>query len=299
MKNRQSKLIIGILSGLVLFASSVALLMYSKQNTLASQIAKNTEVYVARRDLQTGEYITANDIVKSSLPEELINFAPPKATQIVGKYVKEKLYKNEPIRPEKISSRKVSIKQQSQQTKVLKRQHSESNKHKSIQQTDTLSFPVESFRNLDNSIEAGDYIDIVSALPKYNKKGEIEDFVTKYIALHIEVLYYLRDKQKQKTLLTLSQTAQKEQTQGLKAKTLVLNMTPKNVTQLLRVYYKTQKLNEKRVYNTQNYGGQLWVIKTTKDKNATLQKMKERMLLGKKRYHRKQKQQKVSISYEN
>jgi Flp pilus assembly protein CpaB len=295
MKNRQTKLIIGVLAGLVLFASSLALLMYSKQSELASKVSQNVKVYVAKQSLERGHYITADDITLASLPKEFLDFSPPKPTEIVGKYVQEKLYKKEPIRLNKIASRKP--KEEKIAVVVPHSKAAPLQDKENVSKSDKLSVPTTLFRNLDETIVAGNYIDIVSVVPKKDKNGKVTNFSTKYIAIHIKVLYYLSDGIQTKSLLQKSTDAD-TQTSVRKAQSVVLDMQPQNIKNLLKMYYTTQELNNNRVYNTNNYQGQLWMVHASKTPDKKIQKIKEQMLVDKKR-HSYKKTQSVKISYEN
>jgi len=287
----------GILVGLVLFTSSVALLMYLKQSKANENIQKNVEVYVASKHLTIGDYIGADSITKERVPQNYISFTPLVAEEIIGRYAKVDIFPKEPIRSEKISiSNPLDV-------KVKKTvQNTDEQKQKIVQTTsDTISIPLSVFKNKDTSLKAGNYIDIVSIIPKQLHNKEFS-FSTKYIAIHIPIHSFVSKNVTTSTYTrTVTTTTNKvTKSQIIEADTIVLAMSPKNIKNFLAVYYKAQALNNNRVYNTANYDGQLWLVNAATDVDATIQKQKEKLLVDKKRkiIKRKKRAKKVSISYE-
>jgi len=289
----------GILVGLVLFTSSVALLMYLKQSKANENIQKNVEVYVASKHLIRGDYIGADSITKARVPQNYISFTPLVAEEIIGRYAKVDIFPKEPIRSEKISiSNPLDVK-----VKKTVQNTNEQNQKKEIVQTtsDTISIPLSVFKNRDTSLKAGNCIDIVSIIPKQLHNKEFS-FSTKYIAIHIPIHSFVSKNVTTSTYTrTVTTTTNKVTTsQIIEADTIVLDMSPKDIKNFLAVYYKAQALNNNRVYNTANYGGQLWIVNAATDVDATIQKQKEKLLVDKKRkiLKRKRRVKKVSISYE-
>jgi len=287
----------GILVGLVLFTSSVALLMYLKRSKANENIQKNVEVYVASKHLTIGDYIGADSITKERVPQNYISFTPLVAEEIIGRYAKVDIFPKEPIRSEKISiSNPLDV-------KVKKTvQNTDEQKQKIVQTTsDTISIPLSVFKNKDTSLKAGNYIDIVSIIPKQLHNKEFS-FSTKYIAIHIPIHSFVSKNVTTSTYTrTVTTTTNKvTKSQIIEADTIVLAMSPKNIKNFLAVYYKAQALNNNRVYNTANYDGQLWLVNAATDVDATIQKQKEKLLVDKKRkiIKRKKRAKKVSISYE-
>ncbi len=299
MRNRNTRIIMGILVGLVLFTSSVALLLYLKQSKANENITHNVEVYVAAKNLKEGDYIGADAITKAKIPQNYISFAPLVAEEIIGRYAKVAIFAKEPIRAEKLSTTNPLDK------KVQKRVVMTSDKNKTkqtlVSTSDTISIPLNIFKNKDASLRAGNFVDIISVVPKKLKNKEFA-FTTKYIALHVPIHSFISDNVTTATFTrTLTQTEDKKMTSKIiEADTIVLDMSPKDIKNFLALYYKTQALNNNRAYNTANYGGQLWLVNAATDTDAAVQKEKEKMLLDKKRavVKRRRKVQKVSIAYE-
>jgi hypothetical protein len=293
MKNRKTRIIMGIMVGLVLFSSSVALLLYLKQTKHKEAVQNNIEVFVAAKKINKGDIINAKSLKKTKLPKSYIQFTPLTDAEIIGRYANVDIYKDEPIRMEKISASKpvTKIKQAIKKSKTKEVQATPNE----VQQVteDTLSVSLSVFKNKNTLLKEGDYVDIVSVIPSNTKAN---NFNTKYIALHVKVNNFVSNG---KTCSTpISYNAKK---QIVRADTIVLLMSPKDIKNFLAIYYKTQALNANRVYNTNNYGGQLWMIKTPKEIDQKIQKQKERLLVDKKvsKKQRRKHIQRAKITYEN
>jgi Flp pilus assembly protein CpaB len=299
MKNRKTRLIMGIMVGLVLFSSSVALLLYLKQTGQQQSAVENIEVFVAAKNIKKGELLDAHSIKKAHLPKSYISFSPLQDSEIMHRYARVNIYKDEPIRQEKISINKPE--QESKKTpkqaftkKVQKDVWSDEDVVEQISK-DTISVSLSLFKNQNTPLKAGDYVDIVSVIPSSSSKSN-SSFSTKYIALHVQIQNFLHDTQIMKKMIRYQ-----EKKQPLRANAVVLIMSPKEIKNFLTVYYKTQQLNNNRVYNANGaYGGQLWLIKTTQTVDKKLQAEKSRLLIDRKIYKKQYKrpQEKVRISYE-
>jgi len=300
MRNRNTRIIMGILVGLVLFTSSVALLLYLKQSKANENITHNVEVYVAAKNLKEGDYIGANAITKAKIPQNYISFQPLVAEEIIGRYAKVDIYAKEPIRKEKLATTNPLDKKVQQHLIVS----NDKNKTKQmiVSTSDTISIPLNVFKNKDASLKAGNFIDIVSIVPKKLKNKELS-FTTKYIALHVPIHSFISNNVTTSTYTrTVTQKKDKKTVSKIvEADTIVLDMSPRDIKNFLALYYTTQALNNNRAYNTANYGGQLWLVNAATDTDTVIQKEKQKMMLDRKRRvikKRRKKIQKVSIAYE-
>jgi len=172
---------------------------------------------------------------------------------------------------------------------------------------DTIAIPLSLFKNKDSSLRAGNFVDIVSIVPKQLKNRELS-FTTKYIAIHVPINSFISQNvttsSYTRTITITSTTSAKKKvttTKVIEADTIVLDMSPKDIKNFLALYYKSQALNDKRAYNTQNYGGQLWIVNAATNVDKELQKQKEQLLLDRKKVIKKRVRkhvQTVSIAYE-
>jgi hypothetical protein len=295
MKNRQTRIIIGILVGLVLFASSIALLMYTKQSGQAVESSNNIEVYVANQHLTQGHKITASDIVKAYLPSSYIPSAPLTPDEIIGRYTQVEIFAKEPLRKEKISLLQPTEEQpKTLESSAVKIQ--EMPAQKGLQMSDTVTVPLTLFQNIDTTLKTGDYIDIVSIIPSASRGKDME-FNTKYIALHVLINSFVSNAAKIDNV-TLTQ-----EKKILRADSVVFEMSPSDIKNFLSTYYKTQELNANRVFNTsKTNNGHLWMVKCSDEVDEKSQKAKDRLMVDYVSTYKKVRAkavEQVSISYEN
>ena len=292
------RLIIGMLVGLVFFSSSVALLMYMKQG--ATQEVANIEVYVTSANISKGDLIDNNDIKKASLPKEYLTFTPLVASEIIGHYATVSMFKDEPFRKEKLSTvkpeKKVishAVNEKSDVKKIVQEDESFSQYNNN---KDTIILPLSLFKNTDTSLKAGDYIDILTVIPKKNSKDG--SFNTKYVAVHLLINSFVNGSHRVKGMVSVDED-------GLVsyAGSVVFDILPGDAKNLLSTYYKTQRLNTQGIYNTKrDNSGHLWIVKCTTQMDANIQKYKRKLLVDHVTVYKKKKKkavQKVSISYED
>jgi len=293
MKNRQTRIIMGILVGLILFSSSIALLMYSKQNNLSGYVEDHVEVYVTSKHLNKGDLISSSDIETAFLPKSYLAFTPLTKSEIVGRYAIVELFTQEPLRSEKISLN-APVEENTRVKKVTK----SIPKPQKIEyvKKDTITVPLSIFQNVDVSLKKGDYIDIVSV--KSRKKARSETtYSTKYVALKVKINSFVSNfKRVKKYVISTNE--------GMRiSDSVVLEMNPDEIKNFLSVYYTTQELNAKRVFNSKSNTGHLWMVKRSSVSEDKNDKIKKRMLIDHVQtvYKKKRKYvaKKLSISYED
>jgi len=298
MKNRQTRIILLIMVGLVLFSSSLALLMYTKQKKAQESLEKQVDVFVAAKNLHEGDLIGADAMLKVKLPESYLNFKPLSPSEIMGRYATDDILSREPFRKEKISIKKP-------QKLILSSENNETNtsvvkqKEEKKYTSDTLTISLSLFKNIDTTLKKGDFIDIVSLKPKKAKNGS-KDFAVKYVALHVPIYSFVNGTRLMENFS--EHVGEGKNATTLQAQSIILETSPKDIKNLLSLYYETQSLNKERVYNTNN-SGHLWIVKCAEDENATLQEKKKKMLVDYvpkyvKVKRRKKVKERVSISYE-
>lgn len=292
MKNRQHRIIIGTLVGLLLFSSSLALLFYSQQGKTDANQGEFVEAFVSSKDINKGTFLDATMIKKIDLPKSLLPQTPLLDTEIIGRYAAVDIYENEPMRAKKLSTTN-PLEELEIETFKEKLVHDSSHKEDNATSVDTFTLPLALFKNIDPTLKKGDYVDIVSVTFK-EKKEKQNIFTTKYVAIHIPISSFII---KDKSSSSYTKSGPKDTT--LKAQSIVLEVSPKEIKNFLKVYYKTQELSTNRVYNTNNYGGQLWIVRSSKNLDAKTLKAKKAMLVDRKTYVKTRKKTKqVSISYE-
>jgi hypothetical protein len=299
MKKDRTKLIIGILMTLMLFSSFVALWEYSQNKELQQKKKKFVHVYVLTHDVKPNHKLTPRDITLKEFPKDVVSWKVLKQNQILHKYTKTALYKGEPLLASKLQSTPLKIKEKKQKQKKL-------SKKLLVPLKDTITLPVKMFRNIDKTLTANSYIDIVTVDPQKTKERYENTFKTKYVAICVKVTSFSFNGNITSSLLSTKSYKKKAKellTQEM-ADMINLEVTPKNINNLLYLYYKTQPLNAKRFYNdTQDYNGHLWIVRCGDPQNKKLIQEKEKFLLTFKKQVKKVKRVKrpsneVRIDYE-
>lgn len=286
MKHKKDKIIIVALSSLVLFSSSIALMLYLKgKNTVSNVNIKTVQIYVASKELKKSEQLSANSIKLKSYAQEQINFPILTKEEIIGKYTNMAIYKDEPMRLEKLSVTK-SVDDSSEQ--VIKIDTTD----RFFTQYDAFTLPLSMFQNIDFSLKSGDLIDIVSIA-----NPEEKNLKTRYAALQVKVLGFSKNGENIKSYISYKKT-DKEVLQEL-ADTVILDMKPRYIKNVLSLYYETQSLSKKRINSHEKQSGHLWIVKTQESLDKKMLQEKEKLLVDNvvKRYSSK-KVQKAKISYE-
>jgi hypothetical protein len=278
MGQKKTKIFIGILLTLIMFASSLALVMYSKQNELKKQVESQVEVYVSAKDLKEGDSIGAKEIVLKKMPKSYIDFTPLTKEEILGRFAKVVIFANEPLRPEKITLTKVVQEDKKEVATPKAKEEEPAVKRLS---SDTVSLSLELFKNLDISLQKDDFIDIVSVSPSKKERDDYE-FATTYVALHVKIHSFgSGTKEMQKTVHEEYDEKTKQSRRSV-ADTLILEMSPLEIKNFLAMYYKTQELNAQKVHSTKENRGHLWMVRCSSDANDTFAKEKEMLLLKEK-----------------
>jgi len=289
MKNRQIRLTIGVLVGLVLFSSSLAFLFYAKQTDKSLQDDNTIEVFLAKQHIAKGEMIGLDDLEKSYLPKSYLSAAPLTEAEIIGRYAVVEMFDKELFRKEKISV----LQPEQVQTPVKIEEVALEEETQAAQINDTLTLPLSLFQNIDTSLKVGDYIDIVSAIPK-GAGAKNTEFDTKYIALHILISSFVSNS------IQMQELVKQTDNKFVYADSVVVEMSPNEIRNFFATYYKTQELNTNRVFNTSKESkGHLWMIKCSSSEDERLQQTKDRLMVD----HIAQKKrakavESVSISYE-
>jgi len=292
MKNRKMRLLVGVLVGLVFFSSSLALLLYLKQGSSNSiEKVESIGVYITTRTIKKGELLQARDITEAMLPRSYVSATPLTPAEIVGRYALTDIFPKEPLRKEKLSITQPLEKKSVEE--VYEPQIVES-VSSFDENRDTMTVPLYVFKNIDETLKAGDYIDILAIVPK---KSDSREFTTKYVALHILINSFISHATKVDSIVSIN-----DKDEVSLASAVVFEILPGDIKNFLSSYYKTQQLNTKSVYNTtRSNGGHLWMVKCTTALDPTIQKFKRKMLIDHVTVYKRRKKatHKVSISYEN
>ncbi len=227
MRNRQIRLIIGVLVALVLFASSLALLFYLR-GIDKEQKVQTQALYVASKDIQKGQMISLSDLQKADVSAHLAPSEVLDDASIIGKYAAVDIFKHEVIRKEKLTLKQIKEmpKVESGDEEVKEPQMQE----KLTSKKDTITLALSLFQNIDTTLQQGDTIDIVSVIPKESQRGRSSDYETKYIALDVTIDTFVSGASRVGTIV---------QGAGEKmafADSVIFEMSPKEIKNFFSIY---------------------------------------------------------------
>lgn len=271
-KKRNILLGVGFLS-LAIFAIIVTVMMYMIREQNSSDSEKNVAVYVAAKNIVTGQKITPDDIVLRSLPYDYVGAEPLSMTDIVDHYARVDIMKNDYLRFEKLSLKMPSMNESIADIQKI----AENNSSKEGVTHDVISIPLSVFKNPDTSLRVGEHIDIVG-ISEYGE--EKHQFTTHYIALNLSVSGFMKDGKKVETIVSVTTDEKTQVSTKVLADEILLDMSPKEIGRFLSLYYRSQELNNDRSHNTNNlYQGHIWMIKCNPAGSAE-EALKRKMMDG-------------------
>ncbi len=298
MKKDRTRLLIGILMTLVLFSSFTGIWLYVKEKNLQANQKRFVHLFVLTKDIPQNHRITDEDIELKEYPADVVSWERLPKDKILHRYAKIPLYKGEPLLAKKLSLKPIAQKPLVAKKEVKKeRKKPLVNDQNLSSRADTIALPLQLFRNIDPTLKQGDLIDIVTIDPKKSPRSS-EKFITKYVAIRVRVASFYFGTQRHDTVVL-----QRKEQPNVIADTINLEVTPKNVKNLLALYYTTAALNGRRAYNDKNKG-HLWLIKCAKNEDPKQIKEKERLLVDykraptKRKYYKKKKETPLRIDYE-
>ncbi len=222
--------------------------MYQQNLYMQKKQHQNVRVVVAKKKIPQNKIITKEDLKVLEFQRSMIPFRVLVKGEIIGKYAAVDIYKDEPVREEKI-------------TKILEQKENNSTAKKA--KYDLYNISSKLFKNPNYMLKSGDLIDIIGVW-----KDKKDQFVVKYIATNTEVFGFLfqgiledsalritertvKDKRKKEVKTTLYQYADE----------LLLDTRADIVTAIIEAH---------------NRGDQLWmVLSGDKDKEKIIKSIKE------------------------
>ncbi len=289
MKKDRTRLIIGILLSLVLFSSSLGLWFYLKEEELNKKVQHLRYVYVISKDVKKNQKITNNDIELKKLPKEVVTWEVLTKDKILHMYAKENLYKGEPVLASKLSKSPILKKEK----KIIELKTNNDIQTKISYKGDTLTIPLSSFQNIDPWLKKGDKIDILSVDFYPERDSRNNKYKPYYIAIGVEIVSFGYGTQRYDK--ATKEIYEQDTHKKVLADSITLSVNPKNLNNLIQLYYKTKSLNAKRAYN-QNNKGHLWIVKNNSN-NEEILKQKEKMLLSYKKKRVVKKRKRKSTNY--
>lgn len=246
-KNKQITIII-ILVSLLISALGVGFYFYKEKEKIIKNEQQVMYTFIAKENMVKGHKIEETDLLKIKMAKKYLLTSPLTKKEIVGKYTARPMYKHDIFRKEDVVSELSEF-----QRGIIK-----SSKYS------YYNAPFAMFKNPDYSLKIGDRIDIISIYPVDTTNATSNKKTTRnkvqFAAENIEVLGFMRDGMKKQfpiekvTEEKLVKGKKVEETYNAKAEEVVIDISKKNILNLLEDYNKGYQLwlVKKRDYNTQD-----------------------------------------------
>lgn len=241
--NKQIAIILVLLS-MLLSAIAVSIYFYNKSQQTLKNKNKLVRIFIAKDNIKRDTKITKNHIKETTVAKQYVLTKPLLKKEILNKYAKETIYKNEAFLKEKLSIKinKTVIK------KTLNYKYN------------SYNMPFRLFKNPDYSLEPDDIITIMSVYP-IEPDSETVNYSVQYVAKDIRVLGFLNAGKTtersiiKKKLKKLVKNKQVEKIVTLKSEEIILDIKEDVLLNLMEDY---------------NKGKQLWMMRSrVEDKTNT------------------------------
>ena len=238
--NKQIAVIL-VLSSLLISAIGAALFLYYENENTKVENAKQLTVFIAKKDIKKNSLIKEDDIVKTLIAKKYLLAKPLLKKEIINKFAKETIYKNEMFRSEKIVSK-------------IGREGAEILPSK----FNSYNIAFKRFENPNYSLLKGDIVNIITVYPKSKARDNI-NFNVRYVTKQINIIGFLDEGK-------VVEKAFRKVKRKVKSKNKK-NKTPKY--EMVKVFADEIVLDIKdqtiiALTNDYNKGKQLWMVKTNK-----------------------------------
>ncbi len=256
MKFDKQLAIILILLSMLLSAIAVSVYFYNQSQETIKKNNQLVVIYVAKENIQKDTLIEKKHIVQTTIARQFLLTKPLLEKEIIGKFAKEPIYKNEAFLKEKLSD------------KIEKKKEKKDFNYK----YNSYNMSLDLFQNPNYSLQPNDIIKIITVYPE-SLNRENNDFKVQYIAKNIRVLGFMRDgypsdksiiKKKIKKVVKKQQV---EEIVDIKADEIILDIKQDTLISLIEHYYKGKDIK----------GKQLWMVKSKleEDLDKDVEKKKE------------------------
>lgn len=248
MKFNKQLAIILVLLSMLLSAIAVSVYLYNQNKSVVENQNQLVRIFVAKNNIKKDTLITNDHLQETTIARQYVLTRPLLSKEIVNKYAKENIYKNEVFLKEKLST-KIEVKE----SKTLEYKYNSYN----------MSFKL--FKNPNFSLEPNEIIKIISVYPKGLKK-DTNDYSVQYVAKNIRILGFLmngRPTEKsiiKKKIKKLVKKQQVEEIIEVKADELLLDIKQDVLIKLINHY---------------NRGQQLWMVKSKIEEDEKVADKKE------------------------
>lgn len=256
MKFDKQLAIILILLSMLLSAIAISVYFYNQSQETIKKNNQLVVIYVAKENIQKDTLIEKKHIVQTTIARQFLLTKPLLEKEIIGKFAKEPIYKNEAFLKEKLSD------------KIEKKKEKKDFNYK----YNSYNMSLDLFQNPNYSLQPNDIIKIITVYPE-SLNRENNDFKVQYIAKNIRVLGFMRDgypsdksiiKKKIKKVVKKQQV---EEIVDIKADEIILDIKQDTLISLIEHYYKGKDIK----------GKQLWMVKSKleEDLDKDVEKKKE------------------------
>lgn len=253
MKFDKQLAIILILVSMLLSAIAVSVYFYNQNQKVLKNNNQLVTIFVASKNINKNTLITDDYIKETTVTRQYLLTNPLLKKEILNKYAKETIYKNESFLKEKLI------------VKVEEKVEKKTMDYK----YNSYNMSLKLFQNPNYSLQPNDIIKIISVFPTSLDKNS-NKFKVQYVAKNIRVLGFLRDgypsnksiiKKKIKRLVKKKQV---EEIIDIKADEIVLDVEQKVLLSLINNY---------------NKGKQLWMVKSKMEEKTKVVTKKEKVKL--------------------
>lgn len=244
MKLNKQIIIILVLLSFLLSAIGAAAYFYIKHQKTEQENKKMVTIYVASKDIPKGAIINEEHVKQTSVAKKYLLTKPLLKKEIIGKFAKEAIYKNDIFRKEKISS---TLEEEAKS--VIKEF-----KYNSY----NIAFKL--FQNPNYSLRQNDIIDIISVYDNKKDNGEIniqDPYKVQIVADNVRVLGFLENGGEtgqsinEKVVTRVVKKKQVKEKVKVKSDEVLLDITSSVLLKLIDDY---------------NKGKQIWMVKTKAQK---------------------------------
>jgi len=254
MKFDKQLAVILILLSMLLSAIAISVYFYNQSQETIKKSNQLVVIYVAKENIPRNTLIEKKHLVQTTTARQFLLTKPLLEKEIIGKFAKEPIYKNEAFLKQKLAE------------KIEKKKEKKDFNYK----YNSYNMSLDLFQNPNYSLQPDDIIKIITVYPK-SVNRENNDFEVQYIAKNIRVLGFMRDgypsnksiiKKKIKKVVKKQQI---EEIVDIKADEIILDIKQDTLISLIEHYYKGKDIK----------GKQLWMVKSKLEEEIDKKTIKE------------------------
>ena len=257
MKFNKQLIIILVLGALLMSALGAALYFYQMHEKTVKDNNKKVKVYIAKEKIPKNKQIEKSDIKEHFITKQEVLNRPLNIKEILGKFVKTDIYKNEIFIKEKISDK-----------------FPEDTHKKFIEfKENSYNMSYRLFQNPNYTLKKGDFINIITSYQ--NTTNKLPGYQAKYIARNIKVLGFIEGGQpvakpiNRKKVKKRVKKKEIEVIENVKAHELVLDIQDKIILDIAENFQKNKNI--------------FWMVKTKEKKPLPIVKKVKPIKVAKKK----------------